>query len=69
MTTAKRLLTADDFLALPDDGKYYELVRGELVEADVARCRRAAGVGRAHRHAGIPDCFVRGGRERSAVWH
>ncbi len=64
MTTAKRLLTADDFLALPDDGKYYELVRGE---ADVARCRRAAGVGRAHRHAG--NCFVRGGRERSAVWH
>lgn len=32
MTTAKRLLTADDLLAMPDDGKYYELVRGELVE-------------------------------------
>ena len=32
MTTAKKLLTADDMLAMPDDGKYYELVRGELVE-------------------------------------
>jgi Uma2 family endonuclease len=32
MTTAKTLLTADDLLAMPDDGKYYELVRGELVE-------------------------------------
>jgi len=32
MTTAKKLLTADDLLAMPDDGKYYELVRGELVE-------------------------------------
>ena len=32
MTTAKTLLTADDLLAMPDDGKYYELVKGELVE-------------------------------------
>ena len=32
MTTAKKLLTAADLLAMPDDGKYYELVRGELVE-------------------------------------
>ena len=32
MTTAKNLLTAEDLLALPDDGKWYELVRGELVE-------------------------------------
>ncbi len=32
MTTAKTLLTADDLLAMPDDGKFYELVRGELVE-------------------------------------
>ena len=32
MTTAKILLTADDFLAMPDDGKNYELVKGELVE-------------------------------------
>ena len=32
MTTAKKLLTADDLLAMPDDGKWYELVRGELIE-------------------------------------
>lgn len=32
MTTAKTLLTADEFLAMPDDGKNYELVKGELVE-------------------------------------
>ena len=32
MTTAKNLLTADDLMAMPDDGKRYELVRGELVE-------------------------------------
>ena len=31
-TTTKTLLTADDFLAMPDDGKNYELVKGELVE-------------------------------------
>ena len=32
MTTVTTLLTAGDFLAMPDDGKNYELVRGELVE-------------------------------------
>lgn len=32
MTTAKKLLTADDLLAMPDDGMRYELVRGELIE-------------------------------------
>ena len=31
MTTAQRLLTADDLLALPDDGNHHELFRGELV--------------------------------------
>ena len=31
MTTAKKLLTAADLLALPDDGKRYELIRGELI--------------------------------------
>ena len=30
MTTSKKLITADDLLALPDDGNRYELVRGEL---------------------------------------
>ena len=32
MITAKNLLTADDLMAMPDDGKRYELIRGELVE-------------------------------------
>jgi Uma2 family endonuclease len=32
MTTQKKLLTADDLLAMPDDGKRYELIRGALIE-------------------------------------
>ena len=32
MTTARKLMTADDLLALPDDGKRHELVSGELIE-------------------------------------
>ena len=31
MTTTRKLLTADDLLAMPDDGNRYELARGELV--------------------------------------
>lgn len=32
MTTTRKLLTADDLLALPDNGMKQELVRGELIE-------------------------------------
>ena len=32
MTTAKKLLTADDLLAMPDDGMRRELIQGELIE-------------------------------------
>ena len=32
MTTQKKLVTADDLLAMPDDGKRYELIRGKLIE-------------------------------------
>ncbi len=32
MTTVKKLLTAEDLLALPDNGMRQELVRGELIE-------------------------------------
>ena len=32
MSTTARLLTYDDLLALPDDGKRYEIVDGELIE-------------------------------------
>ena len=31
MTTAKKLMTASELLALPDDGKRYELIRGVLI--------------------------------------
>ena len=31
MTTARKLLTAADLLAMPDDGNRYELVRGKLI--------------------------------------
>ncbi len=31
MTTAKKLLTAAQLIALPDDGKRHELIRGELI--------------------------------------
>jgi Uma2 family endonuclease len=32
MTTARRLVTADELLKMPDTGKRYELIRGVLVE-------------------------------------
>ncbi|MYC31863.1 MAG: Uma2 family endonuclease [Chloroflexi bacterium] len=32
MTTAKKLMTAEELLMLPDDGKRHELVKGELIE-------------------------------------
>lgn len=32
MTTAKKLITAEELLMLPDDGRRYELVKGELTE-------------------------------------
>ena len=35
-TTATRLMTAEELLAMPDDGYRYELVRGELVKMAAA---------------------------------
>ena len=32
MATARRLITVDELLRMPDDGKRYELIRGVLVE-------------------------------------
>ena len=43
MTTTKRLVTADELLAMPDDGFRYELVRGELRKMPPS----------SHPHAGI----------------
>ena len=36
-TTATRLMTAEELLAMPDDGHTYELVRGELVKMAAAK--------------------------------
>ena len=49
MTTAKKLLTADDLMAMPDDGKRYELIRGELIEMPPA----------SHEHGWIAERFGR----------
>jgi Uma2 family endonuclease len=37
--TAKRLLTAEEYGRLPDDGRKTELVRGEVVELNIPRSR------------------------------
>ena len=49
MTTAKKLLTADDLLAIPDDGKRYELIRGALIAMPPA----------SHEHGRIAQRFGR----------
>ena len=49
MTTAKKLLTAADLLALPDDGKRYELIRGELIAMPPA----------SHEHGRVAERFGR----------
>jgi Uma2 family endonuclease len=49
MTTAKKLLTADDLMAMPDDGKRYELIRGELIEMPPA----------SHEHGRVAERFGR----------
>ena len=46
MTTTQKLLTADDLLAMPDDGKWYELVRGELIEMPPPSVSHAVVTGR-----------------------
>ena len=52
MTTAKRLLTAGDLLSLPDDGKRYELLRGELITMAPASDRHGAVTDRIGRRIG-----------------
>ena len=32
MTTSRKLMTADDLLAMPHDGNRHELIRGQLIE-------------------------------------
>ena len=52
MTTARKLLTADDLLAMPDDGKKYELVRGELIEMPPPGFMHGVVIGRIGRRIG-----------------
>lgn len=52
MTTSRKLLTADDLLAMPDDGKKYELVRGELIEIPPPRFMHGMVIGRIGRRIG-----------------
>ena len=33
MTTNTELITADELLNMPDDGRRYELIKGELIES------------------------------------
>ena len=50
MITARKLLTADDLLALPDDGNRYELVRGELITMPPPGIKHAAVTGQIGGH-------------------
>ena len=52
MTTAKKLLTADDLLAMPDNGMRQELVRGELIEMPPPGFMHGVVVGRFERRFG-----------------
>lgn len=49
MTTAKKLFTSEELLAMPDDGKRYELIRGELVEMPLNDLRHGIVAGRISR--------------------
>jgi Uma2 family endonuclease len=78
MTTAKKLMTADDLLAMPDDGNRHELVRGELIEMPPPGIMHAIVTGRlgmrmgySLRRTAFPSCTDRrpqptwsGGRTR-----
>ena len=52
MTTTRKLLTADDLLAMPDDGNRYELVRGELITMPPPGIKHTVVTGRIGRRIG-----------------
>ena len=52
MTTAKKLMTASELLALPDDGKRYELIRGVLITMAPASAPHGAVTDRIGRRIG-----------------
>jgi Uma2 family endonuclease len=52
METATKLMTAEDLLALPDDGMLHELVKGEFTTMSPAGFRRGHVTGLIHTHLG-----------------
>ena len=52
MTTARKLLTADDLLEMPRDGNRHELVRGELITMPPPSFRHTIVTGRFTRYIG-----------------
>ena len=52
MTTARKLITADELLDMPDDGYRYELVRGELVKTPLPGFTQTVVTGRVGRRMG-----------------
>ena len=52
MTTARKLITADDLLAVPRDGNRHELVRGELITMPPPSFRHTVVTGRFVRRIG-----------------
>ena len=52
MTTARKLLTVADLLAIPDDDNRHELVRGELITMPPPSFRHTVVAGRFARHIG-----------------
>ena len=52
MTTARKLLTAADLLAMPDDGNRHELVRGKLITMPPPGIMHTAVTGRIGRRIG-----------------
>ncbi len=46
MSTQTRLMTADEFLEMPDDGLLHELIRGEVITMSLPGGRARRGRGR-----------------------
>jgi Uma2 family endonuclease len=63
--SARTLLTYDDYAALPDDGRRYELYEGELIVTPAPRPRHQLVIGNLHvlmvdhvRHHGLGEVFL-----------
>src|SRR5713226_200939 len=63
--SARVILTYDDYAALPDDGRRYELYEGELIVTPAPRTRHQVVIGNLHmlmaehvRHHGLGEVFL-----------